>query len=71
MRALWLSLLSLVITVSIAPSVWAHPGHGPVDEGWLHWATSPMHLFQLSLPLAIVLLAATWISRRIRLGRAA
>lgn len=38
----------------------AHPGHGLVAQGWLHWATEPVH----AAPLGIVALALVLAVRR-------
>jgi hypothetical protein len=41
----------------------AHPGHGLGAQGWLHWATEPLHV----APLALIglALALAW-KRRTR-----
>jgi hypothetical protein len=50
-----------------APAALAHPGHGPLDHGARHWATSPDHLASTAvLGLALLLVSRVATSPRLR-----
>jgi MYXO-CTERM domain-containing protein len=44
----------------VASAAAAHPGHGLAAQGWLHWATDPLHV----APLALIGLALALAWRR-------
>jgi hypothetical protein len=60
------SALAIGTWLASASAAAAHPGHGLAAEGWLHWATEPLHV----APPALLALAGMllWRARRRRLG---
>jgi cytochrome c-type biogenesis protein CcmH/NrfF len=60
---MWRSALGVGTSLlGVASAAAAHPGHGVVAQGWLHWATEPLHV----APPALVALGAVllWRARR-------
>lgn len=59
--------VALAAIVLSAPAAWAHPGHGPMEPGLGHWATSPYHLtFTALFGLACVFASRVVSSPRVR-----
>jgi hypothetical protein len=53
MRRTALALGTLLGGLGAGSAAGAHPGHGLVPDGFLHWATEPLH----AAPLALLVLA--------------
>jgi hypothetical protein len=68
MRRTALALGTLLGALGAASAAGAHPGHGVAPDGFLHWATEPVHAAPLALLVLTVGLA--WRRRaRARLPR--
>jgi hypothetical protein len=60
MRRIALALGALLGALGMAGVAGAHPGHGLAAEGWLHYATEPLHV----APLALIALSLVLARRR-------
>lgn len=58
------SLTGATVTLALAVSAQAHPGHGLGDHGALHAVTSPHHLAVLALCGAGLWFGARFVQRR-------